>query len=58
LINDLTNLSAHLVLALDDYHTITSQEVHRAIHYFINHAPEFFHLLIVSRVEPPLPLTR
>jgi LuxR family maltose regulon positive regulatory protein len=58
LINDLTNLSGHLILALDDYHTITSQEVHHIIHYFISHAPDLFHLMIISRVEPPLPLTR
>jgi LuxR family transcriptional regulator, maltose regulon positive regulatory protein len=58
LINDLTNLSGHLILALDDYHTITSQEVHQAIHYFISHAPDLFHLMLISRVEPPLPLTR
>lgn len=62
LLNDLTNLSntghEHFVLALDDYHTITSQEVHHIIHTLINHAPPHFHLLLISRTEPPLPLTR
>jgi LuxR family maltose regulon positive regulatory protein len=47
LINDLTNLTGHLVLTLDDYHTITSQEIHQIIHYFISHAPDFFHLMVV-----------
>lgn len=58
LINDLTNLSEHLILTLDDYHVITSREVHDVIQYFITHAPDLFHLILASRVEPPLPLTR
>lgn len=58
LINDLTTIAVPLICALDDYHTITSQAVHQAIHYFISHAPEKFHLMIISRTEPPLPLTR
>ena len=58
LINDLTTLPGHLVLTLDDYHTIFSQEVHQAIHAIISHAPDRFHLLLISRTEPPLPLTR
>ena len=58
LINDLATLSDHVILALDDYHTITSPEVHHIIHNFVSHSPERFHLVIASRIEPPLPLTR
>ena len=58
LLNDLIPRQGHLILALDDYHTISSQDVHQAIHYLISHAPERFHLMLISRVEPALPLTR
>jgi LuxR family transcriptional regulator, maltose regulon positive regulatory protein len=56
LINDLVQLSAPLVLILDDYHLIRDPETHKFLSSFIEHAPPDFHLVILSRTDPPLPL--
>ncbi len=48
----------HDVLVLDDYHVIDSETVHKALAFFIEHLPPTMHLVIASRVDPPLPLAR
>lgn len=58
LINEITQLPDHLVLVLDDYHAITAPAVHEIIRLLISRAPDHLHLVLTSRVEPPLPLTR
>ncbi len=57
LIND-TLLLDDLVLVLDDYHVISSPQVHEALTYLLEHLPAQLHLIITSRVDPPLPLSR
>jgi len=57
----LNELSAHqtpLTLVLDDYHLITAQPLHEAMTFFINHLPPHLHLVIATRLDPPLPLAR
>jgi LuxR family maltose regulon positive regulatory protein len=46
------------VLVLEDYHVITSQQIHEAVTYFVDHLPAALHLLILTRSDPPLPLAR
>jgi LuxR family maltose regulon positive regulatory protein len=58
LINEITNLSAPLVLVLDDYHVIKAQPVHQAISFLIDHVPAHVHLIIATRTDPPLHLAR
>ena len=63
LINDLgtrtvSRSTGPLVLVLDDYHLITSPAIHEALIFFIDHLPATLHLVISSRVDPPLPLAR
>ncbi len=58
LINELASLPARTVLALDDYHTITSQAVHDALTFILDHQPASLHLVIATRIDPPLPLAR
>jgi LuxR family maltose regulon positive regulatory protein len=58
LLNDLTALEGQVVLALDDYHTITNPQIHEAVEYFIDHQPTQIHLIITTREDPPLPLAR
>ena len=58
LINDLNCHPDPLLLVLDDYHTIRSQEVHGSIRFLLDHAPANLHLIITSRADPPLPLPR
>ena len=47
-----------LVLVLDDYHLIDAQSVHSGIAFLLDHLPPQMHLIIASRADPPLPLSR
>ncbi len=59
LLNDLTRfLQQDVALVLDDYHLITSDEVHAALHFLLDHLPPHLHLIIGTRVDPPPPLAR
>ena len=49
---------AQWVVALDDYHVISSPEVHEAMTFLLDHAPPHLHLLLATRSDPPLPLPR
>jgi LuxR family maltose regulon positive regulatory protein len=57
-INDLAGLVHGGVLVLEDYHVITSPQIHEAVTYLIDHLPVTLHLLILTRSDPPLPLAR
>jgi LuxR family maltose regulon positive regulatory protein len=48
----------HIVLVLDDYHVIEEEAIHEAMSFLLNHLPPQVHLIIASRVDPPLPLAR
>jgi LuxR family maltose regulon positive regulatory protein len=58
LINDLAMLSEPVVLVLDDYHLIENGQVHGAVELLIQRLPSTAHLVIVTRSDPPLPLSR
>jgi LuxR family maltose regulon positive regulatory protein len=58
LINDLDAASGEIALVLDDYQFINSQAVHKAVAFLLEHCPNTFHLVIATRSDPPLPLTR
>ena len=47
-----------VVLVLDDYHLIDSQDIHAGMAYLIDHLPPRMHLVIASRTDPPVPLPR
>jgi LuxR family transcriptional regulator, maltose regulon positive regulatory protein len=47
-----------LVLVLDDYHVITTEAIHHALAYLVEHLPPQMHLVIATRADPPLPLAR
>jgi LuxR family maltose regulon positive regulatory protein len=58
LINDLDTASGEIALVLDDYQFISSQAVHEQVAFLLEHCPKTFHLVIVTRSDPPLPLAR
>lgn len=58
LVNDLVNLENDLILVLDDYHVIQNQSIHLAFSFLIDHLPDNLHLILATRVDPPLPLAR
>ena len=56
LANELEDLDERIVLVLDDYHTITSEPVHRIVAELMDHPPRSLHLVVASRFDPPLPI--
>ena len=58
LINELSDLPREITVILDDYHLISSESVHEAVSFLIEHMPQNAHLVISSRTDPPLPLAR
>jgi LuxR family maltose regulon positive regulatory protein len=58
LLNALAASSDQIVLVLDDYHLITSPAIHERVGFLLDYAPPQLHLVIASRVDPPLPLAR
>jgi LuxR family maltose regulon positive regulatory protein len=58
LINELFSLPTDLLLVLEDYHTIEAGAIHRALTFLLDNLPPQAHLVISTRADPPLPLSR
>jgi LuxR family transcriptional regulator, maltose regulon positive regulatory protein len=43
---------------LDDYHVITSEAIHWALAFLLDHLPPQMHIVLATRADPPLPLAR
>ena len=57
-LNEIAQLNTAIVLVLDDYHLIIEPQIHESIQFILQHQPPNFHLVIVSRTDPPWPLAR
>jgi LuxR family transcriptional regulator, maltose regulon positive regulatory protein len=57
-LNNVAEQTSRLQLVLDDYHVITSSQIHESLTYLIDHLPPTLHLIIATRAEPVLPLAR
>jgi len=57
-INEVTSSGRPLVLALDDYHLITSAQVHASVAALLDRCPPQLHLVLITRADPPLQLSR
>ncbi len=55
--NDLEQLPGEAILVLDDYHFIHGKAVHNLLGELARHWPKPLRLILLSRIEPPLPLT-
>ena len=58
LLNDLSAISDDVVLVLDDYHVIDARDVQDGMSFLLEHLPPQMHLVIASRADPALPLSR
>lgn len=58
LINDLVRLEGQVILVLEEYHLIENQEIDHFIEAILNQAVATLHLVIATREDPNLPLTR
>jgi LuxR family maltose regulon positive regulatory protein len=58
LINELLTINKNFLLVLDDFHLIRSNEVLSLVAYLLNHIPANFHVVIITRSDPALSLSR
>ncbi len=58
LIQGLLVLPGPLLLALDDYHTMTAPPIHAFMVRLVEHLPPHIHLVLITRADPPLPMER
>jgi LuxR family transcriptional regulator, maltose regulon positive regulatory protein len=58
LLNELTAIPHPFVLILDDYHVIDAKPIDHALAFLIEHLPPHMHLVIATREDPDLPLSR
>ncbi|MBE0698473.1 MAG: hypothetical protein IH586_16270, partial [Anaerolineaceae bacterium] len=57
-INAISVSAERVLLVLDDYHVIQAPEIHEQMTYLLEHLPPNLHLVISTRVDPPLPIAR
>ena len=57
-INEIAVMSEKIVLILDDFHLIDSQQVHESLNFLIENQPPQLHLIITTREDPPIPISR
>ena len=58
LINEITAVSDKIIFVLDDYHLIEAQPIHDALTFLVENMPPQMHLVIATREDPFLPLSR
>jgi LuxR family maltose regulon positive regulatory protein len=57
-VNAAAESDSEIYLFLDDYHLIRDTRSHELTAFLLRYAPTNFHLVIMSRTEPPLPISR
>ena len=58
LINEIAAISDRILFVLDDYHLIHTQSVHDALSFLLDNLPPQMHMVIATREDPLLPLSR
>lgn len=58
LLNEMSRLEPPAVLVLDDFHVLDPSPITETLSFLLEHLPSAFHLIILIRGDPPLPLTR
>jgi LuxR family maltose regulon positive regulatory protein len=58
LLNAISALPIDAALILDDYHLIDTPAIHTAMTFLLDHLPPHLHVIMITRADPSLPLTR
>jgi LuxR family maltose regulon positive regulatory protein len=58
IINELAAADTPTVLVIDDYHVIDNPAIHWQVEQFLDHIPDGIQVVISTRADPPLPLSR
>jgi len=56
LINELDQIKQAFILTLDDYHVVQNKAIHELLEEILKRPPRAMHLVLASRIDPPLPL--
>jgi LuxR family maltose regulon positive regulatory protein len=57
-VNELAAVDQGVVLVVDDYHLIRNPTIHRHVEQLLDQLPDGVQVVISTRVDPPLPLSR
>ena len=58
IVNEIARRATPFVLVLDDFHAIHARPIQELFAYLFDHMPPQLHLMLLSRTDPPLPLSR
>jgi LuxR family maltose regulon positive regulatory protein len=58
LINALSQAKSPCFLILDNYHLADEPSIHASLNYLLEHQPPQLHLILLTRTDPPLNLSR
>ena len=58
LVNEVAAIPNNFILVLDDYHLIDAPQIHDALSFLIENLPPQLHMVISTREDPLLPLSR
>jgi LuxR family maltose regulon positive regulatory protein len=58
LLEEMAQVEREIILILDDYHMISDQTIHDSLLALLDHPPANLHLILASRTNPALPLSR
>jgi LuxR family maltose regulon positive regulatory protein len=57
-VNEVSAFGNSAILVLDDFHVISNSDIHAGMNFLLEHFPPSLHLVIATRTDPPLPLSR
>jgi len=58
LLNNLSTIQNDFMLAIDDVHVIDTSEIYQGLDFMLEHMPPQMHLVLLTRTDPPLALSR
>jgi LuxR family maltose regulon positive regulatory protein len=58
LVNEISTTPIPLTLVLDDYHVIHTTKIHQLLAFLLDHQPANLHLVITTREDPLLPVSK
>ncbi|GLV60723.1 LuxR family transcriptional regulator [Dictyobacter sp. S3.2.2.5] len=57
-LNPIDQQVQHYLLILEDYHVLSTPRIHESLAFLLAHLPQRLHVLLISRREPPIGLSR
>ena len=58
IINDITQINKKIIIVFDDFHLMNNTFITESVEYFIDHQPAQIHLVLITRSDPQLSLSR